>query len=412
MTNIINEYGGNPYQRLVDMSKLDQKDGVIKGILLHQGESNTGDNQWPSKVKKIYNDLINDLGLSPDSIPLLAGEVVNADQGGLCFSMNSIIAKLLQTLPNSYVISSSQCTDGSDNLHFDSAGYRKFGTRYAIKMLSLMGIEVTEPEEPQVPQGTVANYYEPECTVVGSSWNIISDVIASSGNYVMVKAVTQSLSAAASGSVGSIIIPVSVDAAGTYYVYARLNCPTADDDSYWLKIDNGTFSMCNGLVTSGWQWLNMNTYNLTAGNHTVTITYREDGAKLDKICIPNYTTSPTGKGDEAKNLFSPDSLTGVRNTGNIIEGYSLEQNYPNPFNPSTTISFKIPDVSSLNSTETHVTLKVFDILGKEIVTLVDGYKSHGEYKINFDASFLPSSTYFCRLQAGSFKETKKLILLK
>lgn len=139
--DIIKAYDGNPYAYLIDLAKQAQEDGVIKGILLHQGESNTGDNQWPSKVLKIYEDMTDDLDLDPDSTPLLAGEVVSADQGGVCASMNSIIAKLPQTLPNSYVISSSGCTAKEDNLHFNSAGYRELGKRYAVQMLSLMGYE-------------------------------------------------------------------------------------------------------------------------------------------------------------------------------------------------------------------------------------------------------------------------------
>ena len=147
LKNIIAEYNGNLYAHLVEVAKLAQKDGVIKGILLHQGESNTGDIQWPTKVKAIYNNLITDLALNPDSVPLLAGEVVHSDQGGLCASMNSIIANLPKTLPNSYVISSSQCTDATDNLHFNSAGYRELGKRYARKMLSIMGIVPTAVQE-------------------------------------------------------------------------------------------------------------------------------------------------------------------------------------------------------------------------------------------------------------------------
>lgn len=144
MTNIINEYGGNPYAHLVELAKLAQQDGVIKGILMHQGESNTGDNQWPSKVKGIYDNLMTDLSLDPTIVPLLAGEVVHADQGGACASMNSIIGKLPQSIPNSHVISSSKCTDAADNLHFNSEGYRELGKRYGVKMLSLLGIEETE----------------------------------------------------------------------------------------------------------------------------------------------------------------------------------------------------------------------------------------------------------------------------
>lgn len=71
---------GNPYACLVEMAKLAQKDGVIKGILLHQGESNTNDKDWPLKVKGVYDNLLNDLGLSAANVPLLAGEVVHADR--------------------------------------------------------------------------------------------------------------------------------------------------------------------------------------------------------------------------------------------------------------------------------------------------------------------------------------------
>ena len=125
LKNMVNEYDGNPYGRLIEMARLAQKDGVIKGILLHQGESNTGDSEWPRKVKVVYDNLLKDLKLKSGSVPLLAGEVVHEEQGGVCAKMNAIINTLPQTIPNSYVISSKGCTDASDNLHFDAAGYRK-----------------------------------------------------------------------------------------------------------------------------------------------------------------------------------------------------------------------------------------------------------------------------------------------
>ncbi len=139
MKNIIREYGDNPYGRLVEMAREAQKSGVIKGILMHQGESNTGENSWPGKVKTVYNNLLADLNLNADTVPLLAGEVVHANQGGVCASMNTIIAKLPQTISTAHVVSSDGCTDASDNLHFDSAGYRELGKRYGSKMLSLLG---------------------------------------------------------------------------------------------------------------------------------------------------------------------------------------------------------------------------------------------------------------------------------
>ena len=87
------------------------------------------------------------------------------------------------------------------------------------------------------------------------------------------------------------------------------------------------------------------------------------------------------------------------------EEYSLSQNYPNPFNPSTKIKYSIPHSSN-------VTIKVFDILGNEIETLIGEEKPAGTYEINFDASNLPSGVYFYRLKAGSFVETKKMVLMK
>jgi hypothetical protein len=139
MKGIIAAYGGNPYQRLVDMAKRAQKDGVIKGILLHQGESNTNDREWPNKVKEVYDNLLKDLHLKPEKTPLLAGELVGADQGGACASMNAIIDELPKTIPNCYVISSAGCPGRPDHLHFTPAGYRELGKRYAEKMLTLLG---------------------------------------------------------------------------------------------------------------------------------------------------------------------------------------------------------------------------------------------------------------------------------
>jgi hypothetical protein len=144
MTNIIKEYDGNPYARLVEMGKLAQKEGVIKGILLHQGESNTNDKQWPAKVKAVYDSLIEDLNLKPEAVPLLAGELVHADQKGACASMNTIIAELPKAVPNSHVISSSGCQSRPDRLHFTAAGYRELGKRYGEKMLALLGYKVGE----------------------------------------------------------------------------------------------------------------------------------------------------------------------------------------------------------------------------------------------------------------------------
>lgn len=138
MMNWINNYDGNPYGRLVEMAKLAQKDGVIKGILLHQGESNPNDTLWTKKVKGIYDNLMADLKLNPSEVPLLAGELLSAEYEGKCFGFNKFIAQLPDVIPNSHVISSKGCPGKKDGLHFTAEGYRILGKRYGEKMLLLL----------------------------------------------------------------------------------------------------------------------------------------------------------------------------------------------------------------------------------------------------------------------------------
>jgi len=145
MKNTIGAYGGDPYRHLVELARLAQQTGVIKGILLHQGESNTNDAGWPGKVKALYERLLRDLNLQAADVPLLAGEVVGADQKGACASMNVIIDDLPKTIPTAHVVSSAGCAARPDHLHFTPEGYRELGQRYAEAMLPLLGEKKTEP---------------------------------------------------------------------------------------------------------------------------------------------------------------------------------------------------------------------------------------------------------------------------
>lgn len=141
LKNMVAEYDGNPYARLIELARQASRCGVIKGILLHQGESNTGDPEWPLKVKKVYDSILSDLNLKPNSLPLLVGELVSEGQGGACASMNSVIQKLPGTIPAAHVISSEGCEAVSDRLHFSAAGYRELGKRYALTMLQILKAE-------------------------------------------------------------------------------------------------------------------------------------------------------------------------------------------------------------------------------------------------------------------------------
>ena len=133
----VKAYYGNPYERLIEMAKIAKNQGVIKGMLLHQGETNTGDKNWPYYVKKIYLDILGELNLNANAVPLLAGEVVGADQDGECALMNPIISELPNVIPTAYVISSKGCKTSDDRVHFNSEGVRELGKRYAEKMIEL-----------------------------------------------------------------------------------------------------------------------------------------------------------------------------------------------------------------------------------------------------------------------------------
>jgi photosystem II stability/assembly factor-like uncharacterized protein len=106
-----------------------------------------------------------------------------------------------------------------------------------------------------------------------------------------------------------------------------------------------------------------------------------------------------------KSLFKFGILPSVENEEDLPTEFSLLQNYPNPFNPTTTINYQLPELS-------FVTLKVYDVLGNEIVTIINEEKPIGNYEVEFNAVEFPSGVYFYRLQAGSFVETKKMVLMK
>jgi hypothetical protein len=131
-------YDNDPYERLITLARKAQNDGVVKGVLMHQGESNIDDKKWAKKVKKVYKRILKDLNLKAKDVPLLAGEAVRADGKGVFIGMNKQIDRLPKTIPTAYVISSDGCTNGPDNVHFDAAGYREMGRRYAQTMLRLL----------------------------------------------------------------------------------------------------------------------------------------------------------------------------------------------------------------------------------------------------------------------------------
>ena len=220
--NFMKAYDNAPYARLLECAKKAQEDGVIKGILLHQGESNTGDPQWWNKVKKIYDDLLSDLNLEPNSIPLFAGEVVTSEKGGVCGSMNAIISNVPEDFPMAHCVSAADLPQKGDGLHFTAHAYRILGSRYASEVLSTMGI--TDP---------ILNYTEETAFIPNvnpSEGDLIFDLndfnpqIFADGSFDSATGVFQG----GKWGFGGWEYEVPIDLSGYKYIVAELSEPDTD----------------------------------------------------------------------------------------------------------------------------------------------------------------------------------------
>ena len=146
MKGMLEAYDNNPYQRLVTLAKKAQQDGVIKGVLMHQGETNTGDPKWAGMVRQVYDNLLGDLKLKPEEVNLYVGNIVQAGGQGVCIGCKKQIDELPQTIHTCQVISSDDCTNGPDRLHFDAAGYRELGCRYGEAVVRFLGYDPVRPQ--------------------------------------------------------------------------------------------------------------------------------------------------------------------------------------------------------------------------------------------------------------------------
>jgi hypothetical protein len=159
-------------------------------------------------------------------------------------------------------------------------------------------------------QAQTSVWQEAECAQVGSLWNRSSDPTASNSQYVTVQPGNNSTANAPADTAGHINFPFSVGTAGTYRLFARTQGATANDDSFWVRVDGGTWVMWNNWWNPAWTWVQFpNTLALSAGSHTVAIAYREDGARLDKINVTLSTAAPSGTGSAATNCATGTTLS-------------------------------------------------------------------------------------------------------
>jgi len=169
-------------------------------------------------------------------------------------------------------------------------------------------VSETTPPPPPPPAGSDV-WLEAECGILGSFWNVSSSSSASNDQYITVQSGTNSTGSAPSSSSGHAVFDFSVSESGNYNVWARVITPSPTDDSFWVRMDGGSWFQWNNIgPNSSWAWEQAQSYNLSTGSHTLTVAYREDGAQLDKIYIGNST--PAGEGSAAANCSSSPPPSG------------------------------------------------------------------------------------------------------
>jgi len=129
--------------------------------------------------------------------------------------------------------------------------------------------------------------YEAECAIVGNNWESVSYSKCSNKTYLKAKTGISSTFVAPTDSANIVFVPITIDKDSTYYIFAHVNCPSGNADSYWVKVDDSSFVSVDGLSTSDWKWRYLNSYKLTAGQHTLAIGINENGLCLIKYPSPH-----------------------------------------------------------------------------------------------------------------------------
>jgi lysophospholipase L1-like esterase len=281
----------------------------------------------------------------------------------------------------------------ADYLHPNAAGHRAMGNYVDLTLFS--GTDTLVWVDPRA--GSESIWMEAErriTTTQGKNFQQVSDATASNGVYL--KTVNNVTAAAPADSAGTVYFRFTANKDTTYHVYARLNCPSYDDDSYWTKLDNGAFSMANGLVTSGWQWKLLGSYNLTAGSHVFVMANREDGACLDKLCVSSYEGIPTGMGGD------DPLLTGLLPIQRV-NGFKLAGLTPNPAFGRAELALEVPLATSL-------AMALYKLDGTLAHQWPNQNVTAGQQRVSLDVSTLPSGYYVCRVSAGPFRDQCALLI--
>ncbi len=355
---------------------------------------------------------------------------ITLDKSGTVYAWGRMFFESTSTLNSFYiqVDNGPKLTFGNSNNNFDKWHWEGFG----VSPLELGNLSSGSH--------TITIYgREPAASVMLDQIILTSDASynpnnssseGSSNNNVLISAESGSLSGdvhlkTKSGSINSKVLyflntystakySITLDKSGTVYAWGRMFFEsTSTLNSFFIQVDNGPKLILGNSNNNfdKWHWEGFGVSplelgNLSSGSHTITIYGREPAASvmLDEIYFtydPNFIANDN-------NVTIAKSDNSINNNNLDIEkpeNYQLSQNFPNPFNPTTTIKFSIPQ-------DGMVSLKVYNILGAEVVSLIDEEKSAGTYNVLFDASNLASGIYLYKLITPNFIQTKKMLLVK
>jgi acetyl esterase/lipase len=363
LKNMAKEYGNDPYNRIIKCAKIAQETGVIKGIILHQGESDNGSSTWTTQVATFYNNICKDLGLDPKKTPLIAGQMV---EGGSCAGHNSVIAQLPSKITNCGIVETSGIPGESDRLHFTHDGYTELGKRYAQKMISLFDTTGTAAGCSASGKGGGGGTVEDQTPYKGIATDVPGKVEAENfdegGQGVAYSdSDTQENSGTinyrsesvdfVSGNNGTAIgytttsewmeYTINVTKAGTYYVGAMMSNGSGDP-SVDLSIDGNKVATITGTgVSSDWDTYAMgtsaSTVNLTEGEHIMKVAIAAANTNIDYILISAEKIGEGGQGGGGGQIGDSDACAehslpssgGQKITANGVKdfgskGYNLE----------------------------------------------------------------------------------------
>ena len=218
----------------------------------------------------------------------------------------------------------------NDWLHLNAKGYETMGNCIDLSLFTKTDPLAADDEEDNYGEALWIEAEDLRTDNVGTAFKLVTDGAASGGKCL--QTVTQVSTAAPTDSAYMLTTPFTAASADTYYVYARVLCPTWDDDSYWVSVDTPLSDFVNGLQTDSWDWKELFSGHLQAGQHRLNLAGREDGAYIDKLCITANPQPPTGMGGSSTAVTAPSlrsQSTGAVDTFSL-SGMRLTAQYTGP----------------------------------------------------------------------------------